>query len=171
MVGAAYDTFSQTNHSLQGLAVLFRAVPIPCTDVPCQDTLDGAGVEIPQYLRGYPEFPQASEVKQSLPYLPHCRVSMQRPGQALCDVDTKVLEAVHPLHRGPVDDKGGVVPPLLLPKVHNQLLSLADVQGEVVVLTPAGQVLYLLQVNLFIVICDQVHHSCVVRKLGDGVLS
>ncbi len=44
--------FSLTNHSLQGLAVLFGAV-----------ALDGAGVEIPQYLRGYPEFPQASEVK------------------------------------------------------------------------------------------------------------
>lgn len=33
---------------------------------------------------------------------------MQHPGQALSDVDTKVLEAVHPLHRGPVDIKGGI---------------------------------------------------------------
>ncbi len=56
--------------------------------------VDAAGVEIPQYLRGYLEFPQASEVKQSLPCLPHRRVSVQLPGQALCDVDTKVLEAV-----------------------------------------------------------------------------
>ena len=37
---------------------------------------------------------------------------MQHPGQALGDVDTKVLEAVH---QGPVDIKGGVVPSLLLP--------------------------------------------------------
>ncbi len=68
---------------------------------------DGAGVEIPQYLRGYPEFPQVSEVKQSLPGLSHCRVSMQRASQALSDVDTKVSEPVHPLHWGPVDVKEG----------------------------------------------------------------
>ncbi len=103
--------FSRTNYSLQGLVVLFGAVPIPGSDVPCQDALDGAGVEIPQYLRGYLEFPQASEVKQSLPCLPHRRVSMQHPGQALGDVDTKVFEAVHPLHQAPVHVKGGVVPP------------------------------------------------------------
>ncbi len=87
------------NHSLQGLVVLFGAIPVPGSDVPHQDTLNGAGVEIPQHLRGYPEFPQASEVKQSLPCLPHRRVSMQLPGQALSDVDTKIFEAVHPLHR------------------------------------------------------------------------
>ncbi len=80
--------------------VLFGAVLVP---VPRQDAFNGAGVEIPQYLRGYQEFPQASEVKQSLPCLPHHRVSMQRPGQAFGDVDTKVFEAVHPLHCGPVD--------------------------------------------------------------------
>ncbi len=94
------------NQSLQGLAVMFSAVLIPGSDVPYQDAFDGAGIEIPQYLRGYPEFPQASEVKQSLPGLPHCRVSTQCPRQALADVDTKVFEAVHPLHRGPADDKG-----------------------------------------------------------------
>ncbi len=126
------------NHSLQGLAVLFSAVPEPGSDVPRQDALNGAGVEIPQYLRGYPEFPQASEVEQSLPYLPHCRVSMQHPGQALCDVDTNVLEAVHAFQQGPVNVKGSVVPSLLPPKVHYQLLSLSDVQKEIVVLTPAG---------------------------------
>ncbi len=77
---------------MQGLAVLFGAVPIPGSDVPREDALCGAGVEIPQYLRGYLEFPQASEVKQSLP----CRVSMQHPGQVLDDVDTSVY--IHPLH-------------------------------------------------------------------------
>ncbi len=37
------------NHSLQGLAVLFGAVPVPGNDVPRQGALDGAGVEIPVY--------------------------------------------------------------------------------------------------------------------------
>ncbi len=53
---------------------------------------------------------------------------MQHPGQALGDVDTKVLGAVHSPHSGPVDIKRGIVPSLLLPKVHYQLFSLADVQ-------------------------------------------
>ncbi len=59
---SAYDTFSQTNHSLQSFAVLFDAVSAPGSDVPCQDVLSGAGVEIPQYLRRYLEFSQVSEV-------------------------------------------------------------------------------------------------------------
>ncbi len=51
--------------------VLFSAVSVPGSDVSCQDALNGAGVEIPQYLRGYPEFPLVSEVTQSLLCLPH----------------------------------------------------------------------------------------------------
>ncbi len=52
---------------MQGLAVLSGAVPAPGSDVPCQDAFIGAGVEIPQYLRGYLEFPQVSEVVFALP--------------------------------------------------------------------------------------------------------
>ncbi len=38
--------FSQTIYSFQGLVVLFGAFSIPSSDVPRQDALDGAGVEI-----------------------------------------------------------------------------------------------------------------------------
>ena len=55
----AYCIFSPKNHSFQDLAVLLGAVSMLDGDVPCQDTLDSAGVEILQYLRGYLEFPQA----------------------------------------------------------------------------------------------------------------
>lgn len=48
--------FSQTNNSLQGLLVLFNAVSAPGSDVTHQDALNEAGLEIPQYLRGFPEF-------------------------------------------------------------------------------------------------------------------
>ncbi len=41
---------SQMNHSSQGLVVLLGAVPVPGSDVPLQETLDGAVVEILHYL-------------------------------------------------------------------------------------------------------------------------
>ena len=32
-----------------------------------------------------------------------------------------------------------------------------------------SQILYYIQIGLFIFFCDQAHHGCVVRKLDDGV--
>ncbi len=94
---------------------------------------------------------------------------LQRPGEALSDVDTTVLETVHPLHQRPVDVKWGLISCVFPKSISYQLLGLADIQKEVVVLTLTGQALYFLQVVLFIVIRDQVHHSCVVSKLDNGV--
>ncbi len=54
--------------------------------------------------------------------------------QVLGDVYTEVLEAAHPLHRGPTDHKRSVGPLLSLPEVYNQLFSFAHVQRETVVL-------------------------------------
>ena len=84
---------------------MFAAVSAPGSDVPHQDALhqdalNGAGIEILQYMMGYLEFPKVSEVKQTL------RVSMQCQGQAFGDLDNKVLKAVHPLQRGPADITG-----------------------------------------------------------------
>ncbi len=50
----------------------------------------------------------------------------------LGDVYTKVLEAAHPLHRGPTDHKRSVGPLLSLPEVHNQLFSFVHIQREIV---------------------------------------
>ena len=57
----------------------------------------------------------------------------------------------------------------LFPVVHDQLLYLADVEGEVVVLAPQCQVSDLLPVGCLIVIGDQAYHRCVICKLNDGV--
>ena len=46
-------------------------------------------------------------------------------------MDTKELEALNLLHCSPVDENGGVLGPLF-PVVHNHLLCLDDVDGEVV---------------------------------------
>ncbi len=45
---------------------------------------------------------------------------MCSPCQVLGDVYTEVLEATHPLHRGPTDHKRGVGPLLSLSEVHDQ---------------------------------------------------
>ncbi len=59
----------------------------------------------------------------------------------------EVLEAAHPLHRGPTDHKRSVGPLLSLPEVYNQLFSFAHVQRETVVLAPWCKSLYLIQVS------------------------
>ncbi len=73
---------------------------------------------------------------QSLPGFLHLCLNVCSPSQVLGDVYTEVLEAVHPLHRGPTDHKRSVGPLLSLPEVHDQLLSFAHVQRETVVLAP-----------------------------------
>jgi hypothetical protein len=49
------------------------------------------------------------------------------------DVDTKELETLDPLHYNPININGGLYRPPF-PVVHGQLLCLAHVEGEVVVL-------------------------------------
>jgi hypothetical protein len=54
-------------------------------------------------------------------------------------VDTKELEALNLLHYSPVDVNGGVLSPLF-PVVHNHLLCLDYIEGEVVFLASYSQV-------------------------------
>ena len=54
-------------------------------------------------------------------------------------MNTEELEAADPLHLSVVDVDGGVLYSALSPEVHYHLLSFADVQSEVIFLTPAGQ--------------------------------
>ena len=63
--------------------------------------------------------------------------------------------------------EGVLGPPV--PVVHNQLLCLADIEEEVVVLAPHCQVTDLLPIGCFIVVGDQANHRCVISKLNDGV--
>ncbi len=73
---------------------------------------------------------------QFLPGFLNPSLNVCSPCQVLGDVYTEVLEAAHPLHRGPTDHKRSVGPLLSLPEVHNQLISFAHNQIETVVLTP-----------------------------------
>ena len=83
-------------------------------------------------------------------------------------MDTKELETLDPLHYSPVDVNGGLLGPPF-PVVHDQLLCLAHIEGEVVVLAPHSQLFDLLRIGCLIVVGDQAYHCCVVSKLNDGV--
>jgi hypothetical protein len=83
-------------------------------------------------------------------------------------VDTKELEALNLLHYSPVDENGGVPPPLS-PVVHNHLLCLDHVEGEVVVLASHFQVSDLLTIGCLVVVGDKAYHCCVIGKLNYGV--
>ncbi len=61
-------------------------------------------------------------------FLDQC-LNVCSPCQVLREVYTEVLEAAHPLHRGPTDHKRSVGLLLSLPEVHDQLLSFAHVQS------------------------------------------
>ena len=90
------------------------------------------------------------------------------PCQFVGDVDTKELEALNLLHYSPVDENGGVLGSPF-PVVHNHLLCLAHIEGEVVVLAPHCQFSDLLPIGCLIVVGDQAYHCCVVSKLSDVV--
>ncbi len=55
---------------------------------------------------------------QSLPGFLDLCLNVCSPSQVLGDVYTEVLEAAHPLHRGPADHKMSVGPLLSLPEVY-----------------------------------------------------
>ena len=80
-------------------------------------------------------------------------------------MDNKELAALNLLHYSPIDENGGMLGPLF-PVVHNHLLCLEHVEGEVVVLAPHGQVSDLLPIDWLIVIDDQAY-CCVISKLDD----
>ncbi len=122
--------------SLQSFAVLICGVTVPHWDALSQYTFYGPWIESFQDCWWDPEFPQLSQMVQSLPGFLDLCLNVCSPSQVLGDVYTEVLEAAHPLHRGPADHKRSVGPLLSLPEVYNQLFSFAHVQRETVVLAP-----------------------------------
>jgi hypothetical protein len=76
-------------------------------------------------------------------------------------------QALNLLHYSPVNENGCVLGPLF-PVVHNHLLCLDHIEGEVVVLAPHGQVSDL-PIGCLVVVGDQAYHCCVVGILNDSV--
>ncbi len=114
-----------------------------------------------------PEFPQLLQMVQSLPGFLNLCLNVCSPSQVLWDVYTEVLEAAHPLHRGPTDHKRSVGPLLSLPEVHNQLFSFAHVQRETVVLAPWCKFLYLIQVCGLIIVGNEAQNHSIISKFNN----
>jgi hypothetical protein len=55
------------------------------------------------------------------------------------------------------------------PVVHKQLLCLAHIEGDVVVLAPQCEFSDHLLIGRLLVVSDQAYHFCVISKLNDGV--
>ena len=83
-------------------------------------------------------------------------------------MDAKELEALHLLHYSTVNENEVVLGPPF-PVVHNHLLCLHRVEGEVVVLAPHDQVSDLLPIGCLIIDGDQAYYCCVLSKLNDAV--
>ncbi len=104
---------------------------------------------------------------QSLPGFLNLCLNVYSPSQVLGDVYTKVLEAAHPLHRGPTDHKRSVGPLLSLPEAHNQLFSFAHIQRETVVLEPWCKSLYLIQVCGLIIVGNEAQNHSIISKFDN----
>ncbi len=127
----------------------------------CQYTYYGPWIESFQDCWWDPEFPQLSQMVQSLPGFLNLCLNVCSPSQVLWDVYTEVLEATHPLHRGPTDHKS-VGPLLSLPEVHNQLFSFAYIQRG----THRG-LLYFIQVCGLIVIGNEAQNHSIIGEFDD----
>ncbi len=100
-----WDALSQAHDSLYSFTVLICGVTIPHWDALSQNTFYGPWIERFQDSWWDPEFPQLSQMVQSLPGFLDLCLKVCSPSQVLRDVYTKVLEAALPLHRGPTDHK------------------------------------------------------------------
>ncbi len=140
---------------------------LPHWDALSQYTFYGPWIESFQDCWWDPEFPQLSQMVQSLPGFLNLCLNMCSPCQVLGDVYTEVLEAAHPLHRGPTDHKRGVGPLLSLPEVHDQLFSFAHIQRETVVLAPWCKSLYLIQVCGLIISGNEAQNHSIISKFNN----
>ncbi len=151
--GEQTQRYAQLSHnSLQGLAILAGAVSIPHWDALSQYTFYGPCIESFQDCWWDPEFPQLSQMVQSLPGFLDLCLNVCSPSQVLGDVYNEVLEAAYSLHRGPADHKRSVGQQVSLSEVHNQLFSFAHIQRETVVLAPWCKSLHLIQVCGLIIV-------------------
>ncbi len=135
-----------------------------------QYTLYGPWIERFQDCWWDPEFPQLTQMVQSLPGFLDLCLNVCSPSQVLRNVYTEVLEPAHPLHRGPTGHKWSLGLLLSLPEVHNQPFSFAHVQRETVVLAPWYQSLYLIQVCGLVNVGNEAQNHSIISNNRRGAM-
>ncbi len=103
---------------------------------------------------------------QSMPGFLNLSLNVCSPCQVLGDVYTEVLEATHPLHRGPTDHKRSVGPLLSLPEVQDQLLVLLTFR-ERQLSWHHDVSLYLSQVCSLIIVVNEAQNQSIISKFND----
>ena len=135
--------------------VIGRAIAIPGSDATSQDALDVASVERFEDLRTH-----AKSLYSFLRGNGLCRALFTtvlvclEHSSLLLMWTPRNFEVLNLLHYSPIDENGGVLGPPF-PVVHNHLLCLDHVEGEVVVLAPHGQVSDLLPIGCLVIVGDQ----------------
>ncbi len=114
-----------------------------------------------------PEFPQLSQMVQSLPGFLNLSLNVCSPCQVLRDVTPRYLKLHTLSHRGPTDRKRTVGPLLSLPEVYNQLFSFAHVQRETVVLAPWWKSLYLTKYGGLIIVGNEAQNHSIISKFNN----
>ncbi len=133
---------------------------MPHWDALSQYTFYGPWIENVQDSWWDPEFPQLSQMVQSLPGFLDLCLNVCSPSQVLRDVYTEVLEAAHPECRA-------LLLLLSLPEVHTKLFSFAHVQRETVVLAPWCKFLYLIQVCGLIIVGNEAQNHSIISKFNN----
>src|SRR4029434_6283207 len=133
---AADDTLRCLHHPLQGLAIGSGAATIPGSDAAREDALNGASIKVFQSFRRHATLLESPQEVNPLLCIFARRVRLHGPGEVILDVHTEEFEVGDSLHCSSLNVYGVVTPPLSLPEIHNHILSLADVEREVIILTP-----------------------------------
>ncbi len=149
------------------LAVLVCGIIIPHWDALSQYTFYGPWIESFQDS-WWDRISSAVADGTAFAWLSWPVLDVCSPCQVLGDVYTEVLEAAHPLHRGPADHKRSVGLLLSLPEVYNQLFGFAHVQRETVVLAPWCESLHLIQVCGLIIVGNEAQNHSIVSKFNNG---
>lgn len=108
----------------------------------CKDTFSCGSVEVIKQMLEQLNPLNLSEMEETLRCLPQKGIIVHSLCQAFINMDTNVFKTLHPLHMGAINIKGLVDPLLIASKVHEHLLSLGNIQEDVVISTAECQSVY-----------------------------
>jgi len=154
---AADDALCCLHHPLEGLVISSGTATKPGTNATREDALDCAHVNVSEGFCRHAKFAESPQKVKPLLGSFYSRVRLPGPGEEI-EAGSKQSTSALSMCRGGMT-------PQSLPDVYNHLLSLADVEREVVALAPCCQVPDLLSVGGLIIVGDETQDGDFVPKL------